>query len=282
MNTVEHPVSMHGAAHSMLGVVTLPGQDSVARTTGLVIVVGGAQSRAGSHRQNVLLARHLASHGFPVLRFDLPGLGDSPGEPMPFEHTASCIRTAVDTLLEHAPGAQSVCLWGLCDGASASLLYLSEAPDSRVKGLGLLNPWVRSDASLARTYVKHYYRDRLLSAEFWQKLLRGGVGVAALRDLGRNLVRARKTAPNPSSYQDRMAQVWLGFSGHMLLMLSELDLTAREFLEYANADPQWAGWDRQPRLTVEQLTGADHTCSSPEATRALETRLAHWLESVDR
>jgi uncharacterized protein len=282
MNPIEHPVAMHGDAHSMLGIVTLPVQDSVARTTGLVIVVGGAQSRAGSHRQNVLLARHLASQGFPVLRFDLPGLGDSPGEPIPFENTAGCIRTAVDTLLEHAPGAQSVCLWGLCDGASASLLYLSDAPDPRVKGLGLLNPWVRSDASLARTYVKHYYRDRLLSPAFWQKLLRGGVGVAALRDLGQNLVRAHKTAPDPSSYQDRMAQVWLGFSGHMLLMLSELDLTAREFLEYANADPQWAGWDRLSRLTVEQIKGADHTCSSPEATRALEARLAHWLESVGR
>jgi uncharacterized protein len=254
----------------------------VVRTTGLVIVVGGAQSRAGSHRQNVLLARHLASHGFPVLRFDLPGLGDSPGEPIPFENTAGCIRTAVDTLLEHAPSAQSVCLWGLCDGASASRLYLSNTPDPRVKGLGLLNPWVRSEASLARTYVKHYYRDRLLSQAFWQKLLRGGVGVAALRDLGQNLMRARKTAPDPTSYQDRMAQVWRDFTGHLLLMLSEHDLTAQEFLEYANADPQWVGWDHHPRLTIEHLTGADHTYSLPGAMRALESCIASWLASVDR
>ena len=32
--------------------------------------------------------------------------------------------------------------------------------DPRVAGLALLNPWVRSDAGLARARVKHYYRQR--------------------------------------------------------------------------------------------------------------------------
>ena len=34
----------------------------------------------------------------------------------------------------------------------------------------LLNPWVRSDATIAKTYLKHYYGQRLLEKEFWAKL----------------------------------------------------------------------------------------------------------------
>ena len=39
----------------------------------MVIVVGGPQYRAGSHRQFTLLARHIAAAGYPVLRFDARG-----------------------------------------------------------------------------------------------------------------------------------------------------------------------------------------------------------------
>ncbi|MEQ8659382.1 MAG: hydrolase 1, exosortase A system-associated, partial [Gammaproteobacteria bacterium] len=41
-----------------------------ASATGVVVIVGGPQTRVGSHRQFVLLARRLAAAGYPVLRFD--------------------------------------------------------------------------------------------------------------------------------------------------------------------------------------------------------------------
>jgi uncharacterized protein len=280
MIPIEQPVSMHGSEFSMLGIVTLPDQSVAPRSTGLVIVVGGAQSRAGSHRQNVTLARHLARHGFPVLRFDLPGLGDSPGEPVSFENSASCIRTAVDTLLENAPGIQSVCLWGLCDGASASLLYLSRSPDPRVIGLALLNPWVRSEASLARTYVKHYYWRRLVDPSFWSKLASGKVGMSAFVGLARNLVRARVPEREPHSFQERMAYAWHAFSGHVLLMLSDNDLTAQEFEGFAQAHPAWIDWEAHPRLTLRRLLQADHTCSSAGAASAMESGVLGWIQTL--
>lgn len=264
----------------MLGILSLPCEGVVAQSIGTVLVVGGAQSRAGSHRQNVTLARHLARAGFPVLRFDLPGLGDSPGEPQSFEGSAAHIRKAIDTLLTQAPGIDKVCLWGLCDGASASLLYMAASPDLRVGGMALLNPWVRSEASLARTQIKHYYRQRLLNPDFWRKLIRGGVRISALLDLGRNLVRARTSSSNSASYQDRMARAWHSFPGHILLMLSEHDLTAQEFTEYAQTHTNWTGWDQHHRLSQLRLDHADHTCSSPDATRAMEGGVCDWMKSL--
>ena len=45
----------------LLGIVSEPSGGTVAPSAGVVIVVGGPQYRAGSHRQFVLLARALAS-----------------------------------------------------------------------------------------------------------------------------------------------------------------------------------------------------------------------------
>ena len=44
--------------------------------TAVLVVVGGPQVRAGSHRHFVQLARHLATHGHAVMRFDVRGMGD--------------------------------------------------------------------------------------------------------------------------------------------------------------------------------------------------------------
>jgi len=62
-------------------VVSVPGEaDAAAADTGVLIVVGGPQYRVGSHRQFVMLARFLADHGVPCMRFDYRGMGDVSGE----------------------------------------------------------------------------------------------------------------------------------------------------------------------------------------------------------
>jgi len=169
----------------LLGVLSR-GADPV-QALGVVVVVGGPQYRAGSHRQFVQLARHLAAAGYAVLRFDCRGMGDSAGDRRPFEDLGDDVRAASTALLLAVPAVHGVVLWGLCDGASAALLSLRQGPDARVAGLCLVNPWVRSAASLAKTQVKHYYWQRLQERSFWAKLLSGRVAVAAARDLASNL-----------------------------------------------------------------------------------------------
>jgi exosortase A-associated hydrolase 1 len=271
------------AGTPLLGVLSRPAARPAA-AVGVVVVVGGPQYRAGSHRQFVMLARHLAAAGFPVLRFDARGMGDSAGAQRSFEELGDDVRAAVSALMEAEPGLRGVVLWGLCDGASAALLALHERADPRVLGLALLNPWVRSVASLARTHVKHYYRQRLMERAFWAKLLRGGVALQALRDLLGNLRaafggggRRRRAVAEALPFQQRMARAWATFDGGILLLLSERDHTAQEFIEFSQGD---AAWQAALRARVPQrvtLAGADHTCSDPAAQAAAEAATLQWL-----
>ena len=299
MSATEQALRFACEGEQLTGIVSAPLRAS---RLGVVIVVGGPQYRAGSHRQFVLLARALAAAGFAVLRFDCRGMGDSTGALRDFEHITADISAAISALQTAHPSVQSVVLWGLCDGASAALLYLHEQPDLRVAGLALLNPWVRSEASLARTHVKHYYLQRLKQLEFWRKLLRGQVAFEALAELLNNVRAAigggsetgsgtgrdtgRDTGRRPGHrqatrpYQQRMAQGWAAFDGPKLLLLSELDLTAREFTEFTAASAPWQQALRQRPATRVTLAAADHTCSTPAAQRAMETATAQWLATV--
>lgn len=254
------------------------------REAAVIIVVGGPQYRVGSHRQFVHLARRLAEAGYPVLRFDVRGMGDSTGSPRCFEEVHQDIAAAAECLQARLPTIRLFALIGLCDGASAALLYMQESRDERVFGLCLLNPWVRSEESLAITHVKHYYIRRLLQPSFWGKLLGGGIKTAAMTDLVHTLRtalrgradRSRLGAPVP--FQRRMAQGWAGFSGHILLVLSGRDFTAMEFVNHVERDEDWKAAFRRGRLDRHELAKADHTFSDEPSRTAVESLVINWLQ----
>jgi exosortase A-associated hydrolase 1 len=251
-----------------------------AAEVGVLIIVGGPQYRAGSHRQFTLLARHLAAHGHCALRFDYRSMGDSPGETRDFLGVDADIAAAIDALLAARPALKHVVLWGLCDAASAALLYVERQPDARVVGLALANPWVRSQASLARTHIKHYYGQRLLQAEFWSKLIRGGVGLGALKSLLRTIKEGRSRPSDKRGFQERMSAGWRAVAtAPMLLMLSGQDYTAKEFLDHAATSADWAGLLVQNGVSRIDFPGADHTFSDSTQLEALVTATHRWLQA---
>lgn len=274
MSTREEAVVFDCAGESLVGVIASPER---AAETGVVVVVGGPQYRAGSHRHFVQLARSLAAAGYPTLRFDCRGMGDSSGTQRSFEDLDQDVGAAIDSLLQRAPQVKRVVLWGLCDGASASLLYLHRTADLRVAGICLLNPWVRSEVSLARTHVKHYYLQRLGQPEFWRKFLSGKVAADALAGVVRNVGLARSGGNAATSFQQRMAAALAAFRGPVLLLLSENDFTAKEFIEYTRADAAWRDALDRPRARHQMLEGADHTLSNPGAKALVEQIVVRWL-----
>jgi exosortase A-associated hydrolase 1 len=248
---------------------------------GVVIVVGGPQYRVGSHRQFVVLARALARSGVPVLRFDYRGMGDSEGTHPGFEDVGPDLAAAIDVLCARASGLREIVLWGLCDAASAALLHARA--DARVTGLVLANPWVRTEATEAQALLRHYYLRRVLSGDFWRKLLGGGVRpLASLRALFGHVGAAARSGSDAgprAPFPARMLEGLEGFRGRVLLILSGNDLTAAEFRDLAEGSPHWRRLLASDRVTRRELPTATHTFSSRAWREQVSAWTGEWLAS---
>ena len=220
------------------------------------------------------------------MRFDYRGMGDSSGGQRDFEAVSEDIAAAVNALKVACPELDQVILWGLCDAASAVLLYCQGRRDSRISGVCLLNPWVRSEATLAKTQVKHYYGQRLLQPDFWRKLFSGKVSlVGSVKELWHKLrlsVRKQSETQSAKPFQTRMAQGLGNFSGQVLLILSGQDYTAKEFLEYSGSDLAWAGLLNRPNVHRHEIPAADHTFSSARHREGVALAMLQWLENFVR
>lgn len=284
LSFLERPLVFACDGEQLLGILAEPAQMRGVRDLGFVIVVGGPQYRAGSHRQFVQLARAVAASGVPSLRFDVRGMGDSTGEFLGFEAIGQDIESAIMSLQRAMPNVKRVVLMGLCDGASAALLYVARSPGGPVSALCLLNPWVRSEQSLAQVQIKHYYKARLFDRSLWLKVARGQVGVAAGRDFLLSLFRrifAKRgaSATEQADFRTQMLKGAIQFQGHTLTLLSTNDLTAREFEELVNSSVEWRAALLR-RGTIVFLEGADHTLSSSKARLDLEGRIVEWLSKI--
>lgn len=281
MNYEDQALSFSCGDATLYGILTMPHRP---QPLAVLIVVGGPQYRAGSHRQFVLLARELASHGYPVLRFDYRGMGDSEGEPRNFELVDDDLRAAVDTLFGIAPSIREVVVWGLCDGASAALFYAHQDP--RVSGLVLVNPWVRTVESEAKARLRHYYQSRLFDTDLWRKIARGNFSyAAAARSLWTSVKRACRSAPrgvvddSTLSLPDRLHDSFSRFKGQVLLILSEHDLTAQEFSDLAQSR-KWQTLIHSPRVQCFRLLGANHTFSRRELREKVAATTRKWLAHI--
>lgn len=249
---------------------------------GVVIVVGGPQYRVGSHRQFVHLARRLADNGYPTLRFDYRGMGDAEGTALGFEFITADIRAAIDTILRERPELSGVVLFGLCDAASAALMYC--ASDHRVRGLVLANPWVRTAEGEAQSFVRHYYWRRALQPSFWGKALRGELRVrASIADLGAKVAASCRSTgaqkePTAESFIGRMRAGLEASDQPMLVLTSEHDLTAREFSDLCRSDPRWRRAMARANVRNEHLENCDHTFSTLQAKDLVAARVCRWLE----
>lgn len=279
MKYAEHAIVFNCDDCRLLGIATLP--ESPAETA-VIIVVGGPQYRAGSHRQFTLLARQLAEQGIASMRFDYRGMGDSEGDMRNFEAVDSDIRAAIDALLQHSPAVRRIALWGLCDAASAALYYAHTDP--RVSGLILLNPWVHTEASAARARLKHYYLSRLMQRSFWTKLLTGKFALSSsVSDLTKSAHGGASTsAPtNPwhgsPGYIERMLDGLQHFQGKVLFILSGNDLTAQEFQGITSHDKRWKKASTSPRVAQEKLPAANHTFSTRTWRDQVGQWTVHWI-----
>lgn len=255
------------------------------KNIGVVVVVGGPQYRVGSHRQFTIMARAFAAAGYPTLRFDYRGMGDSEGEFKGFEYIDDDIKSAIDALVRESPKIDGVVLWGLCDAASACLIYANQK-DKRVKGMILANPWVRTVSGEAKAYIKHYYLQRVLQKSFWSKLFSGSFkfkkSIFELLFMAKNSrVHSRGYSLIKNSYIDRMLAGFESRDLMFLFLISDNDLTAKEFIEHTRNCFSWKNaiyFSKESSYVF--MKKSDHTFSSRDSLNSMVARCIEWIDRL--
>jgi exosortase A-associated hydrolase 1 len=284
MSLPERAVSIRCGSDRLVGILHEPTQTA---RIGILVVVGGPQYRIGSHRQFVQMARWFAREGYAVMRFDCRGMGDSEGVHPGFEQLDPDIEAAIMTLRVEVPTLERVVGLGLCDAASALLLYC--ASHSGVDGLVLINAWARTELSQAKAQIKHYYSSRLIQWSFWTKLFSGGINLkSTMREYCRDLMSAfgRMTvAGKPSasgSFLQRMEAGAASFRGEMLVLTSEFDLTAREFELECRRSQTWREVLSRREVRVVSIPNADHTFSAADSLNRACTSIVTWIRELEQ
>lgn len=246
---------------------------------GLLIVSGGNEIRSGAHRGMARLAGAIAAHGYPVLRFDRRGVGDSDGENGGFESSEADIAAAIALFRRQCPALTRITAFGNCDAASALALHHAAAA---IDGLILANPWlVDATQPLAHASpldaatlppaaaIRARYLSKLKDPGEWLRLLSGGVNVGKLL---RGLRAAGVTVP--SSLGKRVGEALGTFAGPLHILIADGDSTAQLFM---------AEWPRpafasvRPRAVLHRHPTASHSFADAESSDWLEARLLDAL-----
>ncbi|OYX65023.1 MAG: hydrolase 1, exosortase A system-associated [Sphingomonadales bacterium 32-64-17] len=245
--------------------------DDGASPVGLLIVSGGNETRAGAFSGQARLAARISEAGYPVLRFDRRGVGDSTGDNLGFTGSAPDIATALRAFAAAHPGLRRVVAFGNCDAASALMLGAGAGCD----GLVLANPWTfegeaADDASaMPAEAIRARYAACLKDPREWLRLVSGGVD---LRKLARGLRGSLSKPAPPSSLAEDMRKGLHRFTGNTRILLATRDRTAQVFA---------AVWDQtDPRLIRRE--GADHAFSGRGDSDWLFTQLVAALDEQAR
>ncbi|WP_420382494.1 hydrolase 1, exosortase A system-associated [Novosphingobium sp.] len=213
--------------------------------TGLLIVSGGNEIRAGAFAGTAHLAARLAQEaGVPVFRYDRRGIGDSEGENTGWRGSHDDIAAALAAFRTVLPGMRRVVGFGICDAASALMLH-----GSALDGLVLVNPWTyETDDDAAHTpgALRRRYLAKLTNPRALWQLVSGKVD---LRKLWRGLGQAAQPNEAASPLADQLHDSLAQGVRPVAILAAERDRVGERFLDL------WP--DNDPR--VHRHPGSSHS-----------------------
>lgn len=243
--------------------------DEAGGTTGLLIVTGGTQVRAGAHGGQARLAARVAAAGHPVFRFDRRGVGDSSGADPGFAASAPDIAAALASFRAVCPGLDRVIAFGLCDGATA--LALHHGPLA-IDTLILANPWLvqPTEGLPPPAAIRQRYRHNIADSMAWKRLL---TNPAKIIPLARGLRAARARRPDPLA--DQVARALAASSASAHVLLADGDATA---IACADAMAAPAFRPLADRIHRHRLASAAHSFAPPADADWLAARVLAILD----
>ena len=251
----------------VVGVVTEPAGADARPPLCLVLPNAGAIRRTGPNRMWTELARRAAADGFAALRFDVPGLGDAPGDAAALIDNAAhyeepLIATELELLdrLERSGVAGRFVPVGLC--SSSYWGWHAALRDERAVGAALINlyafeysPGLALERDRRRTM-------QVMRSGLITRLRRKGLPRSELRRaLGSLVAAVRGVGSATGSIEDGQRQAiadaldLLASRGTRVLLVFSRDEFLLEQLERQGQLAETARW---PLLEVERLASRDH------------------------
>ncbi len=160
---IEKPLDVDPQS-GLFGILTCP--QANLKNTGFIFLNSGLLHRVGPFRLYVDIARRIATSGFPSIRLDLAGKGDSdalPGVSLADANVANL--SAACRKLSEETGVQKFVIGGLCSGADDALQAGLEIDD--LAGLFMFDGFA---PKTIRYYIKRY-GPKILSVQSWFKRL---------------------------------------------------------------------------------------------------------------
>lgn len=241
---------------------------------GILFLNSLSPTRAAHGDSAVYWADSLAQCGYPAFRIDMPGFGDSEGEPpsdlLKFINTggyASLVSGKAAEIVERF-GLSGVIIVGLCAGA-VSALFAAESC-SQCKGLILMDPYfqlpLKSRSRLWQTLTGRISRSspgRLISAAY-DKIKAAWVFLRGERP--------------PENANLPLLSAWktLSAKGLPMLIFKAPGTKSRggefDYLRYL-----LRGADRGSQVVVKVIDGAGHTFSNTIGRTAVRHQTIAWL-----
>ena len=248
---------------------------SASGRTGVLIVNSLTAPRAGGADAAIYWAQVVAEHNYPCFRFDLPGLGDS--TPEFAQETdlpnfivrggyASMIGQLLEELVERFE-LDGVIVIGHCAGAVTALYGGSK--QKLCRGLVLMDPYFSYPRLVSRVAP---------AISIWSRHNRLGRLLRHSYDLGRDLQRAVRRDGLPPSANRALLEQWRHVASRgmpiLIVQSPSLKATAGQF-DYIGHAVALAG--RKARVTVELVSGTDHSFANQAGRQRVREILQRWL-----
>ena len=268
-------ITLHGVGGIVRGTYhKADGESSEAQRTGVLILNSLSPTRAAAGDSAVYWAESLARSGYPAFRLDMPGFGDSDGNPPPellkFINTGGygSIASALTKELSERFGLSGVVVVGLCAGA-VSALYTAAA-SKECRGLVLMDPYFHLPISPPPW--------------MWQKLTgrisRTSLGGLISKGYDRftDLRLYLRRNPMPENANFPLLRCWktVASTGLPILLLKAPATKPRgEEFDYLKYILEQAG--SNSRVAVKVVEGAGHTFSNRVGRAGVQQLIEGWL-----
>ncbi len=252
-----------------------PAQNDEQNTPVLVFLNAGIVHRIGPNRLHVKLARAFSAQGFPCLRFDLSGLGESPAAApgLGYEQQSVVDVTAAVDFVMGRLGERPVILAGICSGADNG--YRVALLDERIRGLILLDPYAYQNTTAQISDLAKRAQDPARWRRLAGKLTSGTQHKQAEEEFFED--DNDRVAPPKEEFGADLETLATRNVQICLLYTSSVSHLINDKVQFGKT---FGKFDFGSALSVDVLSHVDHIYTELSAQSELADRIRGWLKTT--